>query len=113
MYLTEPYILTHGPIILSTNSGCHFGGPPCIVGDEGVESGRVPHYPFLGRILSTDEMTKLYGIPEEASMGGAETTCLSRVPRQDPKDKFKLPAKCPKELRECRRVTRPYRSAHS
>ena len=42
VYLTEPYILTRS-YNLSTNPVA-IGGPPCIVGDEGVESGTVPHY---------------------------------------------------------------------
>jgi hypothetical protein len=42
VYLTEPYILTRS-YNLSTNPVA-IGGPPCIVGDEGVEPGRVPHY---------------------------------------------------------------------
>ena len=42
VYLTEPYVLTRS-YNLSTNPVA-IGGPPCIVGDEGVESGRVPHY---------------------------------------------------------------------
>ena len=37
VYLTEPYILTRS-YNLSTNP-VPIGGPPCIVGDEGVESG--------------------------------------------------------------------------
>jgi hypothetical protein len=39
-------------------------------------------------------MTKLYGIPEEAALGGAET--MYPEFRDKIKDKFKLPAKCPK-----------------
>ena len=37
-------------------------------------------------------MTKIYGIPEEAEMGGAET--MYPEYRDKIKDKFKLPAKC-------------------
>src|ERR1700678_1115359 len=69
VYLTEPYILTRS-YNLSTNP-VSIGGPPCIVGDEGVESGRVPHY-LPGQNPTVDELTKLYGIPLEAAMGGAE-----------------------------------------
>src|SRR5678815_4728515 len=65
VYLTEPYILSRA-YNLSTNP-VSIGGPPCIVGDEGVESGRVPHY-LPGKNPYTDEMTKLFGIPEEAAM---------------------------------------------
>ena len=89
VYLTEPYILTRS-YNLSTNPVA-IGGPPCIVGDEGVESGRVPHY-LPGKNPLVDEMTKLYGIPREASMGGAET--MYPEFRDKIKDKFVLPAKC-------------------
>ena len=91
VYLTEPYILTRS-YNLSTNP-VSIGGPPCIVGDEGVESGRVPHY-LPGKNPFVDEMTKLYGIPEEASLGGAPT--MYPEFRDKIKDKFVLPAKCPK-----------------
>ena len=37
-----------------------------------MESGRVPHY-LPGKNPFIDEMDKIYGIPEEASLGGAET----------------------------------------
>jgi hypothetical protein len=89
VYLTEPYILTRS-YNLSTNP-VSIGGPPCIVGDEGVESGRVPHY-LPGKNPYTGEMTKYYGIPEEAEMGGAQT--MYPEYRDKIKDKFKLPAKC-------------------
>ena len=70
VYLTEPYVVTRS-YNLSTNPVA-FVGPPCIIGDEGVEAGRVPHY-LPGENPMVDEMTKLYGIPQEAAMGGAET----------------------------------------
>jgi hypothetical protein len=69
------------------------GGPPCITGDEGVESGRVPHY-LPGKNPLVDEMTKVYGIPQEAAMGGAET--MYPEYRDKIKDKFVLPGKCTK-----------------
>ena len=47
---------------------------------------------FPGRIPYTGEMTKYYGIPEEAEMGGAQT--MYPEFRDKIKDKFKLPAKC-------------------
>ena len=89
VYLTEPYIITRS-YNLSANPVA-LGGPPCIVGDEGVEEGRVPHY-LPGKNPFTDEMTKLYGIPVEASMGGAET--MYPEFRDKIKDKFVMPAKC-------------------
>jgi len=89
VYLTEPYIITRS-YNLSTNP-VSIGGPPCTQGDEGVPEGRVPHY-LAGKNPMTNEMTKLYGIPEEAEMGGAET--MYPEYRDKIKDKFVLPAKC-------------------
>jgi hypothetical protein len=89
VYLTEPYILTRS-YNLATNPVA-IGGPPCIVGDEGVESGRVPHY-LPGKNPFTEEMTKYYGIPAEAAMGGAET--MYPEYREKIKAKFVRPAKC-------------------
>ncbi len=89
VYLTEPYVLTRS-YNLSTNP-VSIGGPPCIVGDEGVESGRVPFYK-PGTNPMTTEMFNLYGIPKDAAMGGAET--MYPEFRDKIKDTFKLPAKC-------------------
>ena len=77
VYLTEPYILTRS-YNLSTNP-VSIGGPPCIVGDEGVESGRVPHY-LPGQNPLLDEMTKLYGIPagSRAGRSGNHVSGVSR-----------------------------------
>ncbi len=89
VYLTEPYILTRS-YNLSTNPVA-IGGPPCIVGDEGVESGRVPHY-LPGKNPFIDEMAKRYGIPPDAAMGGAET--MYPEYREKIRAKFVRPAKC-------------------
>ena len=89
VYLTEPYILTRS-YNLSTNPVA-IGGPPCIVGDEGVESGRVPHY-LPGKNPFLDETMKRYGIPPEAALGGAET--MYPEYREKIKAKFKRPEKC-------------------
>jgi hypothetical protein len=53
----------------------------------------VPHY-LPGKNPLVDEMNKLYGIPQEAAMGGVET--MYPAYRDKIKDKFKLPAKCQK-----------------
>ena len=89
VYLTEPYVITRSYNL--TENPVAIGGPPCIQGDEGVEEGRVPHY-LPGRNPMTDELTKLYGIPVEAEMGGAET--MYPEFRDKIEDKFVLPAKC-------------------
>jgi hypothetical protein len=89
VYLTEPYILTRS--YMSTPTPVAVAGPPCIVGFEGVEEGRVPHY-LPGKNPFVDEMDKIYHIPREASLGGAET--MYPAFRDKIKDKFTVPPKC-------------------
>jgi len=89
IFLTEPYILTRS--YLSTPAPVPTAGPPCIPGDEGVESGKVPHY-LPGQNPFIDEMTKIYNIPREAAMGGAET--MYPAFRDKIKDKFTIPGRC-------------------
>ena len=47
---------------------------------------------FRGRIRSLDEMMKLYHIPQEAALGGAETAYPAF--RDKIKDKFTIPPTC-------------------
>ena len=89
IYLTEPYVLTRSYMLTATPVAT--AGPPCIPGDEGVESGKVPHY-LPGKNPFVDEMTKIYGIPQEASMGGAET--MYPEFRDKIKQKFVMPGPC-------------------
>ena len=89
IYLTEPYILTRSYIL--TAVPVDSAGPPCITGDEGVESGTVPHY-LPGKNPFVDEMTNIYNIPREAAMGGAET--MYPEFRNKIKEKFTQPAPC-------------------
>jgi len=91
IYLSEPYYISRTFVTAPTlmNSG----GPPCVVGDEGVPEGAVPHY-LPGKNPLVDEMGKLYGIPREAAMGGAETAYPAF--RDKIKDKFVMGAKCQK-----------------
>lgn len=89
VYLTEPYIITRSYRLSA--SPVSIGGPPCIVGDEGVESGEVPHY-LPGKNPFVDEMNKIYHIPAEAAMGGAQT--MYPEFRDKIKDKFTIPPKC-------------------
>ena len=89
IYLTEPYYITR-TFVLTTNP-MNLGGPPCLIGDEGVEEGRVPHN-LPGKNPFLDEMFKLYGIPPVAALGGAETALPAF--RDKIKDQFKMPAKC-------------------
>jgi len=89
VYLAEPYIITRS-YQLSTNNITP-AAAPCIVGDEGVPEGSVPHF-LPGKNPFVDELTKLYGIPAEAALGGPETMYPDF--RKKIKDKFVLPAKC-------------------
>jgi len=89
IYLTEPYYISRSyvpsPTLMNSN------GPPCIIGDEGVAEGTVPHF-LPGKNPFLNEMTKLYGIPAEAELGGAET--MYPAYRDKIKSEFKMPAKC-------------------
>lgn len=89
IYLTEPYILTRSYMLSETPVAA--AGPPCLVGYEGVESGRVPHY-LPGKNPFVDEMDKTYHIPAIAAMGGAET--MYPEFRDKIKDKFTTPPPC-------------------
>src|SRR5258708_40281370 len=89
IYLTEPYYITR-TFVMTTNLR-NRGGPPCIPGDEGVEETRVPHY-LPGKNPLLDELPKLYHIPREAALGGAETAYPAF--REKIKDKFPIPPKC-------------------
>ena len=89
IYLTEPYYLTRSFAL--TRAPLNPATHPCTVANEGVEAERVPHYnpgehPFL------DELPKLYGIPQEAALGGAETALPEY--RKKIKDKYVRPSKC-------------------
>src|SRR5690242_21839414 len=58
---------------------------------SGPQEGEVPHH-LPGKTPFIDELTKLYGIPPEATLGGAET--MYPEFRKKIKDKFAMPAKC-------------------
>jgi hypothetical protein len=87
--LSEPYILTRS-YQLSTNLITP-ASPPCIIGDEGPQEGVVPHH-LPGKNPFIDELTKLYGIPREAVLGGAETMYPDF--HKKIKGEFVMPKKC-------------------
>jgi hypothetical protein len=90
MYLTEPEVLSKN-FQLDSNPISPVG-PPCVAGYEGTAGdGKVPHY-LPGANPSIDELTRLYGIPREATLGGAET--MYPEFRKQIKDKFVRPEKC-------------------
>ena len=76
---------------MNTSALMNSGGPPCIPGDEGVPEGTVPHY-LPGKNPLLDEMMKLYNIPREATLGGAET--MYPAFRDKLKEKFTIPPRC-------------------
>jgi hypothetical protein len=87
MYWTRTFQLDSAPISPAA--------PPCIRDDEGPQEGVVPHYlpgknPFVG------ELTQIYGLPVEATLGGGETVYPEF--RKKIKDKYVRPASC---LRNC------------
>ena len=91
IYLTEPdlvsksFQLDAAPILPV--------GPACVAGYEGASGdGSVPHY-LPEKNPSIDELTKLYHIPREAVLGGAET--LYPEYRKKLKDQYVRPEKCP------------------
>jgi hypothetical protein len=89
IYLTEPEMISKSfqpdPNPMSPV------GPPCVAGYEGVPEGKVPHF-LPGTNPSIDELTKLYGIPREATLGGAET--MYPEYRRKLKETFVRPEKC-------------------
>lgn len=89
VYLTEPYYLTRSFAL--TRAPINPATHPCTVTNEGIEAERVPHY-LPGQHPFIDELTKLYGIPQEAVLGGADTALPEF--RKKIKDKYVRPSKC-------------------
>jgi len=90
VYLSEP---VHWTRMFQWNAAAPINsmGPPCIQEDEGPKEGEVPHY-LPGKNPFVDEMTKIFNIPEEAVLGGAET--MYPEFRNKIKDKYVIPEKC-------------------
>lgn len=90
IYLSQPYLLTrvfeleHGPSL-------PMNGQPCIQTDEGVAEGAVPFY-WPGENPSLNDMTKQYGIPLDAVLGGAET--MYPEYREKLKSQYARPSRC-------------------
>jgi len=70
IYLTEPLYVSKEWTLGANQT--NRAVPPCTVTFEGVPSGQVQRY-LPGQNPNIDEMTKMWGIPVEAVMGGAET----------------------------------------
>jgi hypothetical protein len=89
IYLTEPEVLSKTFELDATAQSPV--GPPCVAGYEGVPEGKVPHY-LPGTNPSIDELTRFYGIPRAATLGGAAT--MYPEFRKTIKDTFVRPARC-------------------
>ncbi|MDP9053588.1 MAG: hypothetical protein M3N93_04705 [Acidobacteriota bacterium] len=70
IYLAEPYVIS--AVFENVPQLGWAAGPPCIIDDEGVSEGRVPHY-LPGKNPFVDEVTQKTHIPREAVLGGADT----------------------------------------
>ena len=89
MYLTEPLYVSREWQLSSAPT--NRAAVPCISAFEGIPTGKVPYY-LPGQNPFVDELTKLYGIPQEAVLGGAETALPEF--RKKIKDKYVRPSKC-------------------
>lgn len=89
VYLSEPYVLSRN-YMLGTQP-IRPVDTPCIPGYEGQEPGTVPHY-LPGKNPSINEVSKIYNIPLDAVMGGAQT--LYPAYRKKLKETYVPPAKC-------------------
>jgi len=88
VYLTEPYMVSKN---FQLDSAAVLPvGPPCVAGYEGG-NGELAHY-LPGTNPSIDELTRRYGIPRDAVLGGAEH--LYPEFRKKIKDGFVRPEKC-------------------
>jgi hypothetical protein len=70
VYLTEPFYVSKEWTL--DDDMTNRAGTPCTVAFEGISPGQVQHY-LPGQNPNVGEMTRLWGIPEEAVRGGAET----------------------------------------
>ena len=73
VYLTEPVIFSR-TFQFNPNLNVATVGPPCVVEGElpDIKEGAVPHY-LPGKHPFLSEMSRLYNIPSDVAMGGAQT----------------------------------------
>lgn len=90
VYMTEPYVLSRN-YMLGTQA-IRTVDTPCEPGYEGQDPGHVPHW-LPGKNTSIDEVSKMYNLPQEVVLGGAQT--LYPDYRKKLKDTYVPPAKCP------------------
>jgi len=89
VYLTEPLYVSREWQLSSAPA--NRSASPCIATFEGVPEETVPHF-LPGQNPFVDEVSKLWGIPQEAVNGGAET--MYPEFRKKIKDKYVRPEKC-------------------
>ena len=94
VYLTEPLYVSKEWTLSETPT--HRAATPCTVAFEGVPQGRVQHF-LPGQNPNVEEMTRLWGIPIEAVMGGAET--MYPEYREQLRDTYVRPERIPYEPR--------------
>jgi hypothetical protein len=89
VYLTEPLYVSREWQLSPTP--INRAAVPCTVVYEGIATAEVPHF-LPGQNPVVDEVTRLWGIPQEAVNGGAET--MYPEFRKKIKDKYMRPEKC-------------------
>ena len=89
VYLTEPLYVSREWQLSSVPT--NRSAVPCSSAFEGIPTGKVPYY-LPGQNPFVDEVSKIWGIPQEAVNGGAET--IYPEFRKKLKDKYKRPEKC-------------------
>ena len=100
VYLSEPFMVSKD-FQLDPAGPQRPVGPPCVAGYEGQSSDApVPHY-LPGSNPWIDELTQLYHVPREATLGGAAT--MYPEYRKRLKDTYVRPEKC---VRNCGNVPR-------
>ncbi len=72
-YLSQPHVISRSWMLDPATNQAPFGAP-CIpiVESPGQKKGAVPHY-LPGENPFVKELTEFYGVPQEATLGGAET----------------------------------------
>lgn len=93
VFLTEPYMQSKTFRLSVDAAPLLPTGPPCTPAFEGAkDDGSVPHI-LPGKNTATDELMRLYHIPVEAALGGAQT--MYPEYRKKLKDTYVRPDKCP------------------
>lgn len=90
IYLSQPYMLTR-VFKLVRAPPLPTVGQPCTQTDEGVAEGAVPFY-LPGKNPNLNDMTRQYGIPLDAVLGGAQT--MYPQYRKRLRTEYVRPAKC-------------------